>query len=67
MRVVNLTEAGRNLGKTLDRVVDDSDITIVTRRGDRRGQRAVVLMPRAKYEAMTARNLRDDAVKPDEC
>ncbi len=54
MRVINLTEATRNLSKTFDRVVD-GDLTIITRRGDGKGERAVVLLSAANYHAMVAR------------
>lgn len=40
MRTINFTDARKNLKAVLDRVTDDADCTIITRRG---GQDAVVM------------------------
>jgi prevent-host-death family protein len=64
MRVITLTEANRNLSATFDRVVDDLDITIITRRGDGQGKRAVVVVSKAVYDNMQRANGADVAAEP---
>ncbi len=48
MHVISYTEARKNLKSELDRVVDDADATLITRRhgGD------VVLLSRADYDGL---------------
>ncbi|MEO7067457.1 MAG: type II toxin-antitoxin system prevent-host-death family antitoxin [Rhodanobacter sp.] len=51
MRAISYSEMRNNLATVLDNVVDDSDATIITRRGDQHGDRAVVLMPLTEYNS----------------
>jgi len=51
MRAISYSEVRNNLATVLDQVVDDSDATIITRRGDQGGDRAVVLMPLTEYNS----------------
>lgn len=51
MRAISYSEVRNNLATVLDRVVDDSDATIITRRGDQEGDRAVVLLPLTEYNS----------------
>lgn len=53
MRAMRYSEVRNNLATVLDRVVDDSDATIVTRRVDRQGDRAVLLLlPLTAYNSL---------------
>lgn len=48
MQIVNFTDARKNLKTVLDQVIDDADITVITRK---EGQH-VVLMGQDQYESM---------------
>ena len=51
MRAISYSEVRNNLATVLDRVADDSDTTVITRRGDQEGDRAVVLLSLAEYNS----------------
>lgn len=53
MKAISYSEVRNNLASVLDRVIDDSDTTIITRRGDQVGDRAVVLLPLSEYNSWT--------------
>jgi len=53
MRALNFSDVRSNLATVLDRVVDDCEPTIVTRRGDTEGERAVIILPLSTYNNMT--------------
>jgi antitoxin YefM len=52
MRAINYSEVRNNLASVLDDVVNDMEVTIVTRRGDHDGSRAVYMVPAAVWESM---------------
>ncbi|MGH8116257.1 MAG: type II toxin-antitoxin system Phd/YefM family antitoxin [Rhodanobacteraceae bacterium] len=52
MRAINYSEARNRLAGVLDDVVNDVEPTIITRRGDSSGERAVVMLPLASYNSM---------------
>lgn len=52
MRAINYSEARNRLARVLDGVVDDVEPTVITRRGDNEGDRAVVIMPLHTYNSM---------------
>ncbi|KRB39270.1 hypothetical protein ASD82_11320 [Rhodanobacter sp. Root179] len=64
IRAINLTHARDHLGKVLDQVVDDCEPTIITRRGDFDGKRAVVAVSATKYQAIM--NTIDSTIRTDE-
>jgi antitoxin YefM len=51
MRAIRYSEVRNSLATVLDRVVDDSGATIITRRADQQGDRAVVLLPLTAYNS----------------
>lgn len=52
MRAINYSEVRNNLASVLDHVIDDVEPTIITRRGDHDGSRAVVVMSLDAYNSM---------------
>lgn len=52
MRAINYSEARNRLARVLDSVVDDVEPAVITRRGDNKGDRAVVVMPLHTYNSM---------------
>ena len=52
MRAINYSEVRNNLASVLDDVVNDIEVTIVTRRGDHDGSRAVYMVPASVWESM---------------
>ncbi|MEZ2416583.1 type II toxin-antitoxin system Phd/YefM family antitoxin [Luteibacter sp. RCC_6_2] len=52
MRAINYSEVRNNLASVLDDVVNDMEVTIVTRRGDHDGSRAVYMVPAGVWESM---------------
>jgi antitoxin YefM len=52
MRAINYSEARNRLASVLDDVINDIEPTIITRRGDGSGDRAVVMVPLASYNSM---------------
>ena len=52
MRAIHSSGVRKNLSKVLDSVVDDFEPVIVTRRGDKTGQRVVVIMALTSYNRM---------------
>jgi antitoxin YefM len=52
MRAINYSEVRNNLASVLDDVVNDVEVTIVTRRGDNDGSRAVYMVPASVWESM---------------
>jgi prevent-host-death family protein len=69
MRAINYSEVRNNLASVLDQVIDDIGPTIITRRGDNDGSRAVVVLPLDSYkvyrdpyvQGSLQRHLRSDA------
>jgi len=53
MRALSYSEVRNNLANVLDKVIDDSEPTIVTRRGDNEGARAVIILSLETYNSMT--------------
>lgn len=56
MRAINYSEVRNRLAGVLDAVVNDVEPTIITRRGDDAGDRAVVMLPLATYNSMMETN-----------
>lgn len=56
MRAINYSEVRNRLAGVLDDVVNDVEPTIITRRGDDAGERAVVMLPLAAYNSMVETN-----------
>jgi antitoxin YefM len=52
MRAINYSEVRNNLASVLDKVIDDVEPTIITRRGDNDGERAVVVLSLKSYNSM---------------
>ena len=52
MRAINYSEVRNNLASVLDKVIDDVEPTIITRRGDNNGERAVVVLSLTSYNSM---------------
>ncbi len=52
MRAMNYSEVRNNLASVLDKVIDDVEPTIITRRGDNGGDRAVVIISLSSYNSM---------------
>lgn len=52
MRAINYSEVRNNLASVLDSVVDNVEPTVITRRGDNTGERAVVVLSLASYNSM---------------
>lgn len=52
MRAINYSEVRNNLASVLDEVVDNIEPTIITRRGDNSGDRAVVVLALSTYNSM---------------
>lgn len=52
MRAINYSEVRNNLATVLDEVVDNVEPTIITRRGDNNGDRAVVVLSLSTYNSM---------------
>lgn len=52
MRAMNYSEVRNNLASVLDEVVDNVEPTVITRRGDNRGERAVVVLALSSYNSM---------------
>lgn len=56
VRAINYSEVRNRLAGVLDDVVNDVEPTIITRRGDDSGERAVVMLPLASYNSMVETN-----------
>jgi antitoxin YefM len=52
MRAINYSEVRNNLASVLDQVIADIEPTIITRRGDNDGRRAVVVMSLDSYNSL---------------
>lgn len=51
MRALDFAEAEANLATVLDRVIDDAELAIITRRGDADGSRSVVILSLDSYNS----------------